>query len=282
VKHAVPLDPAPLLAAGLSVHQPNDPADPRLDDYRQLKDRHLNTLGGRFIAETDLVVRRLLESRLKVWSVLCTPPRARALFAAGALRPGYPVFVVEPDLLDQVAAMPVHRGCLAVGERPAAPDDASLAIPEGARTLVVLEDLVDVDNLGAMVRNASVFGIDALVLSPRCADPFYRKAVRVSVGCVFGLPVVRLSEWPGDLARLAEQRGFRLAAAVLDPDATPLERYVRPERVAVLLGNESGGLSEAARRVCHDRVTIRVAPGADSLNVATAGAVLLYALTRPA
>jgi tRNA G18 (ribose-2'-O)-methylase SpoU len=192
------------------------------------------------------------------------------------LGPGYPVFVVDADVLDQVAGMPVHRGCLAVGERPPPP-----ALPVGARTVVVLEDLVDVDNLGAMVRNASVFGADALVLSPRCADPFYRKAVRVSVGSLFGLPVIRLAEWPGDLVRLAEAHGLRLVATVLDPEAVPLERYRRPEKVAVLFGNESGGLSLAARAACHDLVTIQVAPGADSLNVATCGAVVLYALTRP-
>src|SRR6185503_5598132 len=136
-----------------------DPDDPRLADYRALKERHLNAEGGRFVAESERVVRRLLESPLRVRSVLVTPPRLRALedalrarrAADGAAAP-WPLYVAEQDVLDAIAGFHVHRGCLAIGERP-----ASRALPSGARGIVVLEDLVDVDNLGSIVRNATAF-----------------------------------------------------------------------------------------------------------------------------
>jgi tRNA G18 (ribose-2'-O)-methylase SpoU len=257
--------------------------DARLADYRALKERHLNAEGGRFVAESERVVRRLLASRLAVHSVLGTPARVRALEdalaepgAGGASRAGVPVYVAPQPVLDAVAGFHVHRGCLAIGERPAA-----RALPAGARRVVVLEDLVDVDNLGAIARNAAAFGADALVLSPRCADPFYRKAVRVSLGAVFDLPIVRLPRWPDDLDVL-RKLGFQLLASVLSPTATPLPRLARPERWALLLGSEGPGLSPGAVMRCHASVTIPMATsaGVDSLNVATAAAVLLYGLTR--
>jgi tRNA G18 (ribose-2'-O)-methylase SpoU len=263
-----------------------NPDDPRLADYRALKERHLNAQGGRFVAESERVVRRLLASPLGVWSVLVTPPRLRALEDALAARashgPDRPppvvpeVFVASQAVIDAIAGFHVHRGCLAIGERPAA-----RALPPGARGIIVLEDLVDVDNLGAIVRNATAFGVDALVLSPRCADPFYRKAIRVSLGAVFDLPVVRLEHWPQDLD-LLRRLGFSLVAAVLAANATPLPRFTPPKRWALLLGAEGPGLSPEAVLRCHERVTIPMSTsnGVDSLNVATAAAVMLYALTR--
>lgn len=276
-----------------------DAGDPRLHDYRDLKERDLSARGGRFIAESERVVRRLLESGLPVCSVLLTPARLGALgdlfgagdpaaAAAAASAPGpdggaptptpvpVPVFVAAQPVLDAITGFHVHRGCLAVGERP-----AGAAVPSTARTLVVLEDLVDVDNLGAMARNAAAFGADALVLSPRAADPFYRKAIRVGMGTVFRLPVVRLGSWPDDLVALKRDRGFTLLGAVLDVDAEPLAAVVpRAHRVALLLGSEGPGLSAAARAVCDRLITIPMAPGADSLNVATAGAIALYHLQQ--
>ena len=176
-----------------------DPDDPRLADYRQMTERRLNAEGGRFVAESERVVRRLVASRLTVHSVLLTPPRLATL--AEVLTGPYPVFVASQAVLDAIAGFHVHRGCLAIGERPQA-----AALPPGARAVVVLEDLTDVDNLGALARHAAAFGADALVLSPRCADPFYRKAIRVSLGAVFGLPIVRAESWPGDLEVLRRRR----------------------------------------------------------------------------
>jgi tRNA G18 (ribose-2'-O)-methylase SpoU len=250
----------------------SDPDDPRLADYRQLKERDLARLTGRFVAESERVVRRLLASDLRVWSVLVSAPRLAAMH--DALDGPFPVYLATQPVIDAIAGFHVHRGCLAIGERP-----PPRPLPDAARALVVLEDLVDVDNLGAMVRNTAAFGADALLLSPRCADPFYRKAIRVSLGSVFDLPVHRLATWPDDLAALKTQ-GFALVAAVLSPDATPLPRFAPPPRWALLLGAEGPGLSAEAVRLCDHRITIPMSPGADSLNVATAGAVTLYALCR--
>jgi tRNA G18 (ribose-2'-O)-methylase SpoU len=255
-----------------------DPDDPRLGDYRALKERHLNAQGGRFVAESERVVRRLLASPLPVRSVLVTPTRLHAMEDALEARAAHPmpVYVATQTVVDAIAGFHVHRGCLAIGERP-----TPRALPPGARGIIVLEDLVDVDNLGAIVRNACAFGVDALVLSPRCADPFYRKAIRVSLGAVFDLPVVRLTSWPDDL-ELLRQLGFTLIAAVLAANATPLPRFTPPKRWALLLGAEGPGLSPGAVLQCHERVTIPMSTsnGVDSLNVATAAAVMMYALTR--
>jgi tRNA G18 (ribose-2'-O)-methylase SpoU len=140
--------------------------------------------------------------------------------------------------------------------------------------VVALEDLVDVDNVGAIARNAAALGADALLLSPRCADPFYRKAIRVSMGSVFSLPVVRARRWPDDLLAL---RPRALVGAVLS-EAVPAAQLPPLPRFVLVLGAEGPGLSPETIRLCDHRATIPMAPGADSLNVATAGAVLLYEL----
>lgn len=251
--------------------------DPRIDDYRKLKERHLNAEGNRFVAESERVVRRLLASGLRVRSVLLTAPRLAAMADLLEGDHPFPLYVAEQAVMDGIAGFHVHRGCLAVGERPAVP-----AIPDEARLVVVVEDLVDVDNLGATVRNAAAFGAGALLLSPRSADPFYRKAIRVSLGSVFLLPIIRLRRWPEDLLALRRQQGFVLVGAVLGRGATPLSELAPPARTALVLGAEGPGLSPAALAACDHRVTIPMAPGADSLNVATAGAVFLYHLTRSA
>jgi len=184
--------------------------------------------------------------------------------------------VASQDVLDGIAGFHVHRGCLAIGERPARPP-----VPDDARLVVAVEDLVDVDNLGSIVRNAVAFGAAAMLLSPRSADPFYRKAIRVSLGGVFALPVIRLERWPDELAELRAARGFSIVGAVVDAAATPLEAFTPPERTVLLLGAEGPGLSAAAQAICDHRVTIPMSPsaGADSLNVATAGAICLYHLS---
>jgi tRNA G18 (ribose-2'-O)-methylase SpoU len=278
----------------------DDPGDERLADYRRLKERHLNAEGGRFVAESERVVRRLLGSGLPVHSVLLTAPRLATL--ADALSGPFPVFLASQATLDAIAGFHVHRGCLAIGGRP-----PPQPLPRDARVVVALEDLTDVDNLGALARHAAAFGADALVLSPRCADPFYRKAVRVSLGAVFSVPIVRATRWPDDLAAL-RGAGLALVGAVvdqrverspaspggahrgrvwepsegshLDERATSLGAFRPPGRFALLLGAEGPGLSAAARAACDHLVTIPMSPGADSLNVATAGAIFLYALTR--
>ncbi len=255
----------------LDLHAVSDAADPRLDAYRNLKDRALRAAGDTFIAESEPVVRKLLESPLAVRSVLLTAGHLQSL--QDRLRPRVPVYLGPQALLDAVAGFHVHRGCLALGQRP-----APATLPPGARTVVVLEDLVDVDNVGAAIRNAAAFDADAVILSPRTADPFYRKAIRVSMGTVFFLPILRCQDWPGDLDRLCRSGGLTPVGAVLADGATPLGRFSWPERVALLFGAEGPGLGAEARAVCQELVTIPMARAkADSLNVATATGIFLHA-----
>lgn len=252
----------------MPVTEITDAGDPRLHDYRALTEHRLREDGGKFVAESEPVVRKLLSSGLGVQSILVTAPRMRSLEQA-TIPTRIPVFLVPQDVMDAVAGFHVHRGCLAIGQRPAAalvPDDASL--------VVVLENLVDVDNVGAMIRNACAFGADALVLSPRCADPFYRKAIRVAMGNTFFVPLVRAAAWPDALHDL-DRRGIETVAAVLDPTVTALGDFPPPARVALVFGSEGPGLSAGALAACRTRVTIPMT-GADSLNVATAAAICLH------
>jgi tRNA G18 (ribose-2'-O)-methylase SpoU len=261
-------------AAGVSLPPIaiDDVSDPRLADYRALKEHRLAADSGRFVAESERVVRRLVGSGLAVQSVLLTAPRLATL--SDALDGPFPVYLASQAVLDGVAGFHVHRGCLAVGTRP-----AGTRIPPAARVVVALEDLTDVDNLGAIARHAAAFGADALLLSPRCADPFYRKSIRVSLGAVFGLPIVRAERWPDALHALRAE-GLTLVAAVVDESAVPLARFTPPARIALLLGAEGPGLSAPARAACDHQVTIPMGAAADSLNVATAAAIFLYALTQ--
>ncbi len=252
--------------------------DARLADYRDLQDRRLGESSGRFVAESELVVRKLLATNLRVCSLLLTAPRLASLEPLLAAGPGdFPVFVVPQGVMDNLAGFHVHRGCLAIAERPKSP-----TIPADARTVVVLVDLVDVDNLGAMARNAAAFGADAMLLSPRCADPYYRKAVRTSAGAVLSLPIVRAMRWPEDLLALREQHGLALVGAVVDGSAVALADFLPPPRLAILFGSEGPGLNAQTQGACDSLVTIPMAksPAVDSLNVATAGAVFLYHITQ--
>jgi len=256
------------VSAAPQLQSIDDPRDERLAPFRELKEARLAREQGLFIAESEVVVRKLLRSTFVIRAVLVTPTRLATL--APHLGPGYPVFVATQEVVDAVAGFNVHRGCLAAAERPRA------TLPPGARRVVVLEELVDVDNVGALVRNAAAFGADAVLLSPGCADAFYRKAVRTSAGHVFTLPIVRASAWPSDLEALG--RELTLVGTVVDAGAPSIADLPPLARVALVLGTEGTGLSRAARGLCHRLVTIPMAPGADSLNVAVAGAVALYAL----
>lgn len=255
-----------------------DPEDSRLDDYRALKEQRLKEDSGKFVAESEGVVRRLLASSLEVRSLLVNETKWKALQQGSVAlppRPGVSVYLASQAVMDAVAGFHVHRGCLAIGVRPPVAQ-----VPAHARLVLALEDLVDVENVGGIVRNAAAFGADALVLSPRTADPYFRKAVRVAMGNTFTLPIWRTSRWPQDLLALRAQRSARLVGAVVQPEgATPLPRFSTPGSVIVLLGAEGPGLSPQIRALCDELVTIPMV-GADSLNVATAAAVVLYHLRQ--
>ena len=248
--------------------------DPRLCDYRELKEQRLQAESGKFVAESIGVIALLLKSPLAVDSILTNETKyesvAQALADSG--RTDVVLYVAAQSIMDGIAGFNVHRGCLAVGRRP-----NTTRVPSDARLVIALEDLVDVDNVGAIVRNARAFGADALLLSPRCADPYYRKAIRVAMGNTFSLPIVRALDWPDALLACKAQLGAQLLAAVVDNTAQPLSEYRRTGPVILLLGSEGPGLTPTTVALCDHRLTIPMA-GADSLNVATAAAVFLYQL----
>jgi len=268
-----------------------DPADPRLADYVSLTDSALRlsmeSRDGIFVAEGEKVIRRALAAGFVARSLLVTSARLARLGSLAQECPG-PVYVVDDDVARQLTGYQVHRGALASMARRGLPTVAGVLA--GARRVVVLEDLVDHGNVGAIFRCAAAFGIDAVIVSPRCADPLYRRAVKVSMGAVFAIPYARMSDWYGGLAQLREA-GFRLLALTPDQSATPIGTALRPgsqpdDRIALLLGTEGDGLSshwmhDADSRVCIPMAPRAMAAGVDSLNVVAAAAVACHALAAP-
>ena len=254
----------------------DDPDDPRVALYRSLPDaelrRSVESENGVFIAEGKIVVRRLLASTYRTRSVLVAPNRVDAL-ADVLVGLECPVYVAASPVLDAIAGFPIHRGVLACAERPGDVDVTTVA--RSAHRLAVLEDVNDHENLGALARSAAAFGIDALVLSPGCCDPLSRRALRVSMGALLSLPFARSRSWPADLVALAAL-GFERWGLTPNADACPMELLGVPERVAVVLGAEGPGLSEAALERTDRRVRISMSSSFDSLNVAAAGAIAFH------
>lgn len=257
-----------------------DPADPRVDDYRDLTaaDRRPDRPGGRglVIAEGVVVVRRLIDSPYPVRSLLGVPKRLDELSDDLAALP-VPAYATDANTMATVVGFHLNRGVLAVADRAVVPDAAALA--RSARVLAVLEGVNDHENLGALFRNAAALGVDGVLLGPRCADPLYRRSVRVSMGHVLRVPFAELSgPWPAalDVLRAA---GLRVAALTPSPDAVALGASgLAGERVALVLGAEGPGLSDAALAAADVRVRIPMAGGVDSLNVATAAAIAFHAV----
>ena len=265
-----------------------DADDPRLTDYVRLTDVHLRrsleAAHGLFVAEGELVIRRAIGAGYPVRSLLVTSDRLAALTDLAGRCPG-PVYVVAPEIAKQLTGYRVHRGALASMQRLPLPPVGEVI--GGARRLVVLEDIVDHTNVGAIFRCVAALGFDAVVLAPRCADPLYRRSVRVSMGAVFAVPYARLEDWREGLARI-RAAGFRLLALTPATDAVPIDQARAaagpPDggRVALLLGTEGDGLSARCRDQADLSVRIPMRGGVDSLNVASAAAIACYLLARPA
>ena len=259
----------------------DDPADPRLADYRDLRDvelrKHLEAENGLFLAEGEKVVRRAVEAGRQPRSFLMAPRWLDGL--ADVLdRSDAPCYVVREVLAEQVTGFHVHRGALASLER--APLPSVTGVVASARTVVVLEDVVDHTNIGAIFRSAAALGVDGVLLSPRCADPLYRRAVKVAMGAVFSMPWTRLPDWYDALPDLS-RRGFTTVALTLAEDARALEEAVAGlDKVALVLGGEGHGLSARWETSADRRASIPMCAGIDSLNVAAATAVACYALQR--
>src|SRR5215218_3084804 len=221
-----------------------DPDDPRLADYRDLRDvslrKHLEAEHGLFLAEGEKVVRRAVEAGFCPRSFLMAPRWLDGLADVLATTDA-PCYVLSEALAEEVTGFHVHRGALASLERRPLPTVAEVL--DGARSVLVLEDIVDHTNVGAIFRSGAALGFDAVLLSPRCADPLYRRSIKVAMGAVFTMPWTRLPDWYDALPELSAA-GFTTVALTLAEDATPVEEAVTGlERVALVLGSEGHGLS---------------------------------------
>ncbi|AZC13862.1 RNA methyltransferase [Microbacterium sp. ABRD28] len=269
----------------MQLHEIDDPGDDRLSDYRDLTDVALRRVRepeeGLYIAESAKVIGRALAAGHRPRSVLVQRKWVDDVMPLLAETPEVDVFVVPAAVAEALTGYAVHRGALAAMHRPALRSVADTVA--GARTVVVLEDIVDHTNVGAVFRNAAGLGADAVLVSPRCADPLYRRSVRVSMGTVFQVPWTRLADPRSSAAELASI-GFHVAALALTDEAVTLDAFARdrPDRAALLLGGEGHGLSRRSLADAHSVVTIPMTGGVDSLNVAAASAVALWALTREA
>ena len=259
----------------------DDPGDPRLADYRDLRDvelrKNLETEHGLFLAEGEKVVRRAVEAGFSARSFLLAPRWLDGLADVLAASTA-PCYVVTEALAEQVTGFHVHRGALASLERRELPSVADVLA--GARSVLVLEDLVDHTNVGAIFRCGAALGFDAVLLAPRCADPLYRRSVKVGMGAVFSTPWTRLPDWYDALPTLS-RAGFTTVALTLADDATDIASAVAGlDRVALVLGSEGHGLSSRWEATADRRAVIPMAAGIDSLNVAAAAAVACYVTAR--
>lgn len=258
----------------------DDPGDERVRDYFSLTDvvlrRILEPASGLYIAESEKVIRRALAAGHQPRSFLMAE-RWLADLDGVIASTSAPVYVASPEVIRAMTGFHLHRGALASMHRPALP-----SVPEvlsGARRVLICEDIVDHTNVGAIFRSAAALGMDAVLVTPRCADPLYRRAIRVSMGTVFQVPWTRIEPWPGVVSTL-QHDGWTVASFALADDAVSLDSLAAdpPSRLALVVGTEGDGLSQATLEASDLVVTIPMRGGVDSLNVAAATAVAAWAL----
>ena len=260
-----------------------DHADPRLEDYVSLTDvalrRRAEPERGLYIAESEKVIRRALTAGHQPRSFLMAQRWLADLadVVGDAEAQGIPVFVGEHDVIQRLTGFHLHRGALASMQRPRLPDVAGLVV--GARRVMVLEDIVDHTNVGAIFRSAAGLGVDAVLVTPRCADPLYRRSIRVSMGTVFQVPWTRIDPWPGGVDVL-RQLGLTVAAMALSEDAVTLDEFAAhpPERIAMVLGTEGDGIGARTEAAATLSESTPPAMGMRTVTSAAASAVAMWAL----
>lgn len=265
------------------VHDISELSDPRLDDYLRLSEAALRMRSGIengiYIAESTMVVQRAISMGHVPRSFLLARKYLPQLEAEFARFPEVPIFVGEDAQLQALTGFHLHRGALAAMERPAGLDLDTVL--ENSTRIAILEDIADHSNLGALLRSAAGLGVDAVLITPQCVDPLYRRSVRVSMGTALTIDWVRLESWPGDLQRVREH-GFRILALELTENATELGA-LQPqpgEKIAMILGNEGRGVRAETLTMVDECVIIPMAREVASLNVAAASAVAFWQLCR--
>jgi len=253
--------------------------DPRLATYRELSQRNLTRYSGLFVAEGEKVVERLIASDFEVASILAEPAFAEKY--EPQVSPDVPIYVASRELLEKTVGFNFHRGVVACGRRKPAVPLAQImeSLSQPRPTIIACPDVQDPTNLGSIIRSAAAFGCSCVLLGSKCADPFSRRVLRVSMGAALQLPIIESRDLAADLKQVAAT-DFELIAAVIDRATEPLASAGRGERLALLLGSEGHGLSSEWLELAHRRVTIPMQLGIDSLNVAVAAAVLLYHFCR--
>lgn len=265
----------------MTFHYLESADDPRVSDYTTLTDVHLRKLRepaeGMYIAESSRVLRRALAAGHRPRSFFLAEKWMADLDDVFRAYPDVPAFIGSAALLEEITGFHLHRGAMAAMQRP-----APVPLPEllaGARRVAVLEDIVDHTNVGAIFRSAAALDIDAVLVSPRCGDPLYRRSVRVSMGTVFQVPWARLQDWPGDL-RVLKDNGFTVAALELTTEAEDVDVVAsrNVDKLALVLGTEGAGMSPETLAAVDLAVKIPMRNGVDSLNVAAASAVAFWEL----
>lgn len=252
--------------------------DERVRDFNELTDVEFRKvrepMEGLFLAEGEKVIRRALSAGYVPRSALMTQ-RWYESVADALLDTGCDIYIASESVLEAITGYHVHRGALASFGRRALPSLDEVLVD--ARRVVVLEDLVDHTNVGAIFRNAAALGIDAVLVTPSCADPLYRRSIKVSMATVFAVPWTRIEPWPAGLQSLSAA-GFRCLAMTPEPSSVSLRDLDLDQRIAIIVGTEGAGLSDAALEACDLKARIPMSGSVDSLNVSAASAITFYAL----
>lgn len=251
--------------------------DSRIEAYRTLKEREI-IASGRFIAEGEHLVKRLLASSFETQSVFIADKHIDEIRAI--VPESVPLYVAPHALLNGIIGYKFHSGMIACGLRGKRRTIDDTIPPAGDLTLMILPEIANAENLGGLIRVAAGFGVNAIILGERSCDPFLRQSVRVSMGNIFNVPIIESENLARDLARLKDEFHIDLLATVLDTDAIDLHDLKRENRIAILLGNEAQGLSPEIIALCQKKVTIPMQLGTDSLNVAVSAGIFLFHLTH--
>lgn len=258
----------------------NEAEDPRIAVYRTMREGDFLRAQGLFVAEGENLVLRLAASTYAMHSVLVARPRAEKILHL--LPQTVPCYIAAEELLNEIVGFQFHRGVIACGQRPPLPEAAAwYAVNPHARKWVVLCGIHDAENLGVLLRTCAGFGVDAVLLDPSTMDPFYRRVIRVSMGAIFSLPVLRSTDLAMDLDFLSQRAGAELYATVVDTEAIPLYHVTPAAAWAILLGNEHRGLDDCWVARCDHKITLPMRNGIDSLNVATAAGIFLHHFSVP-